>query len=176
MAKQLNMSTVKESNKIYSETVDIELTVGNEEYIVKFLPFFSPITVNKMLLDIGEFLTKSQEEKLDVKDSEFDDILGYFIVKHFTNIKFSQSKKAKSIYSEYNEAKNSKLFDIILKSVPEESMKYVYEKIFERQEMVSKLQGQLELAQKKLKDYDFTNKEVKDLFVGKLGDENSEGI
>lgn len=176
MSKQLSMSTVKESNKIYYETVDIELTVGDEEYIVKFSPFFSPITVNEMFQDVGEFLTKSQEEKLDVQDSEFDDILGYFIVKHFTNIKFSQSKKAKAIYAEYNEAKNSKLFDIILKSVPEESMKYVYEKLFERQEMVTKLQTQMESVQKQLKDYNFGSKEVKDMFVEKLGDENGEGV
>lgn len=160
MGKQLSMSLISQDNKKYNETVELPVDVSGEEYIIKIYPFFSPIKVNNMLNEIGEFLNNAKKENVKIKDEDFDYIIGYYIVKYFTDIKFTSSKKPNRIYKEIKEAMNSKLFDVILKSIPEESIEYVYEKIFEKQEMVAKIENKLKMYKNILNELPLENRDI----------------
>ncbi|MBD1379219.1 hypothetical protein [Metabacillus arenae] len=157
---QLSMSVIKEDAKQYDEFIEIPVTAQGKEYIVKLWPFFSPTSVNKLINELIEFKKKADEEKLKIEDKSWDDLIGYFIVRHFTDIKMTKSKKAKTIYDEFKSAINSKLFEIILKSIPEESMMFVHGKIMELAEMNAKLQERVRQAQKEIQELPLENKDI----------------
>lgn len=157
---QLSMNLIKENNKQYKEFVEIPVNAQGQEYIVKIWPFFSPVKVAKLRDELIEFRQNVDKEKLIIEDKEWDDIIAYYIVREFTNIKMTQGKKAKTIYDEFKEAINSKLFEVILKSFPEESIMFVHEKIYELAEMNAKLENRIRQVQKEIKELPLENKDI----------------
>jgi N-glycosylase/DNA lyase len=170
MSKQLSMQVIKEDVKKYDEFIELPVKAQGNEYIVKIYPFFKPEKVRDMLNEMIGFYRNCEKEKVNVKDEEFDDIVGYFIVKHFTNIKTTTSEKAKKIYEEFKVAINSQLFEVILKTLPEESIQYVYNKIFEIIELNAKLQNKIKKFQDEIKNLPLENK---DILFSNQDDENN---
>nr|BDD47801.1 hypothetical protein 2 [Bacillaceae bacterium] len=157
---QLNMKVIKEDNKRYKEFVTIDIEAQGNTYEVKIYPFLSPSLVAKLRDELIEFRQNVDKEKLTIEDTEWDDLISYFIVRHFTNIKMTKSKKAKTIYEEFKEAINSKLFEVILKSFPEESIMSVHEKIYELAEMNAILEQRMKQIQKEIQGLDLENKDI----------------
>jgi hypothetical protein len=147
MSQKLTIKEVKESNKIYNEQIELDVQVGDKEYTVKFKPYFSNIEVKNLVDDIQLFHVNAKKEKLEIQDDEIDDMNGYFIVRHFSDIKMTTSKKAKTLYAEFKEAINSDLFTVILKSIPEESYAKVYDRIKDITELGAKLENQIRQLQ-----------------------------
>src|SRR5690606_27934114 len=145
---------------IYNETVDIPVTISGEEYTVKMYPFFSPEKVRECVDSRNEFLIKADKEKLQIPQHEIDDITGYFIISHFTNLKLNLNKKAKSVYSDFKEALNSPLFKVLMKSFPQESIKDVYDRIFDLLEAQGKLEDQLQQFQEQIAELPLENRDV----------------
>lgn len=158
--KRLKMSLVAQENKIYDEYVEIDVKVGDKDYVIKLYPFFSPSKVKDMLNDVLEFYKLAKEQNLKIKDDEFEVILGYYIIKHFTDIQMTGSKKATVIYKEIKEAVNSRLFDELLKSIPKESIEYVYEKIFEMQDTLVKLESVYKNVIEEIKNLPLENRDI----------------
>jgi hypothetical protein len=145
---QLTMKEVKESNKIYNEVIELPVIVGNQERTVTFKPYFSNVAVKKLVDKIQEFYVNAKKENLEFdEDYSDDDIIYYFIVRQFSDIKFTTSKKAKAIYEEFKEAINSDLFTVILKSIPEESYAKVYDRIKDITELGARLENQIKQLQ-----------------------------
>lgn len=160
MSKQLKMGIIKEDNKKFDQTLSIDVKVNDEDYEVKIWPFFSPTKVADMRNSLIEFKQNCDKEELIIDNSQWDDIISYFIVRQFTDIKMTTSKKAKTIYAEFKEATNSKLFEVILKSFQEDSLMYVHDKIFELAELNAKLENKVKQTQKEIKDLPLENKEL----------------
>lgn len=160
MGKQLSMSIIEKDNRKYNETVELPVDVSGTEYIINIYPFFKPEKVNAMLNELVEFFANARSEGVKLKDEDFDGLIGFYIVKHFTDIKITNSKKAKRIYQEYKTAINSKLFDVILKNIPEESMEYVYDKVFELQELNAKLENQIKRYKEALDELPLENRDI----------------
>lgn len=161
MAKQLSMKEVQKEVNIYNEFVEFPVTVNGTEYEVKLFPFFSPEKVTKMLNEIVEFNKAAQKENFELPENQWEEFVAYYIVRTFTNIKMTKSKKAKVIYQEFKSAINSKLFDVIIQSIPEESVNYVYEKLYQMVELTAKFEGKLAQLQE---EYQGLNLENKDIF------------
>src|SRR5690554_2468559 len=96
--KQLSISMLKEYNKRFDEIVDIPVDFNGEEYVVKMHPFFSPTKVKELVDNLITFYKNAEKEKLSVPQELEDDLVGYFIVGTFSNLKLSLTKKAKSIF------------------------------------------------------------------------------
>jgi hypothetical protein len=164
MKQKLTMKEVKESNKVFEEQIELPVQVGDREYTVKFKPYFSNVEVKNLVDDIQLFHVNAKKEKLEIQDDEIDDINGYFIIRHFSDIKMTTSKKVKTLYAEFKEAINSDLFTVILKSIPEESYAKVYDRIKDINELGARLENQI----KQLQQY---GKEVKEKHgLGKVED------
>ncbi|PGZ96946.1 hypothetical protein COE51_16375 [Bacillus pseudomycoides] len=150
MSKQLSMKEIKADSQKYNEYIEIPLQ--DDKYVVKVYPYFSPSKVSVLLNDLTNFYRNATEEKVNLNSENFDDILGYFIVRHFSDIKMTKSKKAKMIFEEFKLAQNSTLFELILKSIPEESIDYLFGKVYELIEFSAKLETRLKLAQDQMKN------------------------
>lgn len=157
MAKKLSMKVIKEDTKKYKEF--IELPVG-EDYIVKIYPYFSPTKVNQLMNELSSFYRSVKEEKVAVSDEEFDDIIGYFIVRHFTDITMTKSKKSKALYEEFNALKDSVLFKLIISAIPEESIESVYNSVFELIEFSSKFETKMKMVKEQMGNLQLNNPEV----------------
>ncbi|MGM7720490.1 hypothetical protein [Metabacillus sp. Hm71] len=160
MNKKLTMGIIKEDNKRYKEYLTIDVDVNGENHEVKIYPYFAPEKVAKLRDDFIEFIRNTKKEKVEVDDNEWSDIIGYFIIKHFTDIAMTTSKKAKTIYAEYKQVINSTVTEFILKQFPVESILYVHDKINEISEMEEKLIGRIKNVQKEIKDLDLENKDI----------------
>jgi hypothetical protein len=141
MGKQLSIADLKEEIKHYDEVFEVDFVGRNgENYVVKIRPYFKPEKVSAALKEVGEFLNKAEEEKLNVPESEHEDLIMFFVVKHFTNLKFSKSKKAKKAYEEFKIAINTPLFAEIIKAFPDESLESVYKRMYDIQEKTHAIQ------------------------------------
>jgi hypothetical protein len=160
MAKQLSMKQVKESNSIYNETVEIPIDVNGEEFIIKLKPYLHQESIRELIQNYADFLKLCEKKSVKIKESEEIDLLSFFTVKHTTDIKFTSSKKAKTIYDEFQEAKKSKLFKVILESIPEETHNDIWEYAMEVVEVNAKLQRQMEQLQDEFKNLPLENRDV----------------
>jgi hypothetical protein len=151
MSKQLPISVFREENKLYEEFIEIPVTAQGLEYIVKLFPFFSPEKIRDLVKDLVEFCKAAVSDNIHIDDIEQSDVVGYFILKHFTDVKFSKSKKAKNIYAEFKAVLNAKVFQDILKSFPESSVNDVWNRIHEVLAENEKVQKRMENKVKEAK-------------------------
>jgi N-glycosylase/DNA lyase len=160
MTKQFSVSQLKDEVSIYDEFVDIPVTVQGKEYIVKMFPYFKPEGIRDLVNEMIDFFKASETEKLMIPQIEEDDLVGYFIVKHFTDMKFTKSKKAKVIYNEFKLVLNSQLFKVLMETYPQESIKSVYDRIFSVIENNEQLKNKFKETQDVIKDLPLENREI----------------
>ncbi|MBD8004546.1 hypothetical protein [Bacillus norwichensis] len=160
MSKQFSVAQLKDEIAIYDEFVEIPVTVQGKEYTVKMFPYFKPEKVRDLVKELQEFFQECQKVKFTVPKIEEEDLIGYFIIKHFTNMKFTKSKKVKTIYNEFKIALNSSLFKILMDSYPKESITSVYERIYSVLEASALLEDKIKETQKVIKDMSLENKEL----------------
>jgi hypothetical protein len=160
MTKQFSVSQLKDEVSIYDEFVDIPVTVQGKEYIVKMFPYFKPEAIRDLVNEMIDFFKASETEKLIIPQIEEDDLVGYFIVKHFTDMKFTKSKKAKVIYNEFKLVLNSQLFKVLMETYPQESIKSVYDRIFSVIENNEQLKNKFKETQDVIKDLPLENREI----------------
>lgn len=130
MSNKLTVSRIKEVNKKYKAFIELPVYLEEEEYIIKIYPFFKPEKVKKMVDDMILFYQAAKKENISISSDYDSDITAYFIVRAFTDLKFTTSKKAKVIFDEIKEVINApKVFEVVLKGFPEESIKEIYSRV-----------------------------------------------
>ena len=160
MAKELNISMIKEHNKRYKETVELPVDVNGKEHVIKFHPYFAPEKIKKCVDSRNAFLIKAKNEKLEIPEDEIDDLTGFFILTHFTSLKFNLDKKVKSVYQDFKEVVNFPLFKFIMKSFPEESIAEIYDRIFDLLETEGKFENEYARLQKQIKNLPLENRDL----------------
>lgn len=173
MAERLSISMIKDEVKMFDEYIDIPFTAQGKEVNVRLYPFFSPTAIRDMVNDLAEFFRNAKKEKVKYKDEEFDDIVGYFILRHFTDIKFTKSKKAKTLYDEFKIIVNSQVFKVLLETIPKESIKAVYDRIFEIIELSAEFENRIKEIQKQIQELPLENR---DILFGKENNANKESV
>jgi hypothetical protein len=153
LGKQLTMKEVKKEVSLYDQFITLPVTVDEDVFEVKVYPYFSAEKVKKLVDDIYNFHVQAKSEKLEIKEDEFDDIISYFIVRHFTDIKMSKGKKARTLYEEFKISKNSEIFRWVLESVTEDSINNVYDRMNSINEFTSTLQKQMNVLNKKALEF-----------------------
>ena len=128
--QQFSVSMLKPEVDIYKETVPVPVEVDGKEIDINITPYFSPESINALLIDLGDFFTKAQEENLDVNSISQEDFVNCFILKHYTDMKFTSGKKAKTLLDLLKILINSKLYNELLNIFPKESLVSVQEAIF----------------------------------------------
>jgi hypothetical protein len=131
MSEKLSISQLKDEVSIYDEFIEIPVTMNEKEYAVRMYPYFKPEKIRDLVNELHDFLNVAKQEKLVIPPIEEDDLVGYFIVKYFTNLTATKSKKAKAIYNEFKIALNSKLFKVLIEAFPKDSIGEVYDRIYE---------------------------------------------
>ncbi len=123
-------------------------------------PFFAPEKIRDLVNELVDFYKKAQEEKLDIPKIEEDDLVGFFIIKYFTNLKLTSSKKAKKLYEDFKTALNAPLFKVLMKSFPEDSITKVYDRIYEVIEMSAEMENRIKAYQEQLKELPLENRDI----------------
>jgi hypothetical protein len=160
MGKQFSVSQLKDEVSIYDEFVEIPVTAQGTEYIVKMYPYFKPEKVRDLVNELIDFFKAADKEKLVIPKIEEEDLIGYFIIKYFTDMKFTTSKKAKRIYEEFKLALNSDLFKVLMETYPKESFDKVWDRIFEVSEASARLESKVKEAQENIKNLPLENRDV----------------
>jgi hypothetical protein len=143
--KQFSPAMLKEEYNIYKETVDIPVYVGDEEIIIKLTPYFSPDSITEMILEMQAFFQKAEEEKIEVNDLEKEELIGCFIMKKYTDMKFTRSQKAETLFKEFKMLKNSVIYkEFMTEYIPKESINKVSETLFKMYEMVAENEAMLQ--------------------------------
>ncbi len=140
MAKQVTVSMLKEENKAYDDFLEVPVDYDGKEHVIKVYPIFKPSKVKNLVDSLVDFYQNAHKEKVSIQVEEEDDIVAYFIVKYFTDVKFTSSKKAKTIYDEFQTVLNAKVFQYIFKLFPESSIIEVRERINEVMETMQRIQ------------------------------------
>ena len=169
MAKPVSINMLKEEVSMYDEFIEIPVGNSDSEYTLKLYPYFKPEKVRDLVKEMSEFFKLCKKEKVEINSDEEDDIVCFFVVKHFTNITFTKSKKAKKIYDEFKILINSSLYPIIMKTIPEESIKKVYEYAHEVINASVRVEEMFEKAQKQISELPLENREL----LEKIANHNS---
>ena len=177
--KQMSIQLLKPEVDMYDEFVELNVRPQGyeEDLIVKLFPLFKPDTVNTLVVEYFELLAQCNKEKIEVDKAQEGDILGYLIVKYFTDIKTTKSKKAKTILEEVDLLKNSQLYKEIMELYPKESIASVHNRILELNEAFVQLEGQLKTLQDEYQNLDLENRDVLEaVFQNKLTGDKDEII
>jgi hypothetical protein len=159
-SKKLSVSQLKDEVSMYDEFVEIDVNVNGTDYVVKMYPYFKPEKVRDLVNELIEFFKASEKEKLDIPSIEEDDLIGYYIIKYFTDMKFTSSKKAKKIYEEFKLVLNSDLFKVLMETIPKKSFEKVIDRIFEVRDASMLLQDKFKAAQENIKNLNLENKDI----------------
>jgi hypothetical protein len=162
-AKKDVMSLLAEEVKSFDESVELNVDVNGQQIPIKMFPFFKPDKIRKCVEDLVSFFMKSKEEKLVITESDEEDIVGYFIIKYFTDIKMTNAKKAKSIMKEIELLRNSKLYKVLMKSYPKESIQDVYDQIYDIIETNAELENNFKKYKDIIQNLPLKNKESFDI-------------
>jgi hypothetical protein len=176
MAEQFKVSQLKDEISIFDEFVEIPVSSQDKEYIVKMYPYFKPERIRDLVNELVDFYKLCDKEKVSIPQIEQDDLIGYFIVKYFTNMIFTKSKKAKKIYEEFKLTLNSQLFKTLMETYPKDSIQSVYERIYQVIEVNAELQNQFKQYQETLKDLPLENREVFEQFTNKQKSESESKV
>lgn len=163
----ISVSTLKEQNKKFDEVVNvIEIEQNGKIEMLKFYPFFSYDKIRKCTLELLTFYENAQKEKIEIDPLEEDDIVNYFIMRHFcTGITLTKSKKAKTIYNEFMVIYRNDLYKLMKETVfeseiVEKSKEDLYKEIFALLEKSAKLENKFKQMQKMIQDLPLENKDI----------------
>ncbi|MGD6876772.1 hypothetical protein [Bacillus infantis] len=157
---RVSIQMIKDEVSMYDEYVEIPVPVGGRELTVKMYPYFKPEKVRDLVSSLTEFYQLCEKEKVTVPEIDQDDLIGYFIVKYFTDIKFSRSKKAKSIFEEFKVAQNSTLFKVLMETFPKESIYSVHDRIFDVLKVSAEYEANKEKYKNMIDELPLENKEI----------------
>lgn len=160
MSKKDLIAQLKDEVKAYDEKVELSVDVNGEEYSITIFPFFKPELVKECVDGISEFFLKANQEKLNVKAKDEDELIKYYIIKHFTNIKMTSSKKSKTIYNEFKTVSNSSIFKVLIKSFPDESIQKVYDELYDNIELNAQLENVMMKYKRQLKNLPLQNRNI----------------
>ncbi|MET3505612.1 hypothetical protein [Halalkalibacter oceani] len=168
-------SVLKEEVQMYDEFIDIPFVpIGHEkEIVIRMYPLFKPEKVRDCVADYFSFIAQCKKEQIVIQEVEVDDILGYFIIKHFTNAKLTKGKKAKTVYDEFKILINSHFYKELISYFPEESIKSVHNRRFELIETVGKMEKQFNQINEELAKLPLENREAIEKAFGKIGIDQS---
>lgn len=163
----LPIKALQEETKIYDELIDIvTYNYEGKEYTIQFHPLFAYKKIRQCVFEIGQFFQNAVNEKLTIDPLEEDHIVNYFIIKHFSKgLKFTTSKKVKTIYNEFKIFYNSSLYQIFLNEVftsemVEQSRENVYKEIFNNIELAAKFEQKWNELQGIIENLPLENKEI----------------
>lgn len=159
----LNLSKdLKSEVEIYDEYVELPFTPfgSDKDIIVKLYYSFKPEKVKNLINEYAAFIHTSKKEKLSLEDDELEDLLCYYIIKYFTDVTTTKSKKAKTIYNEFKLLINSRFYTQIMELFPAESIKEVQNRWMQLIEISGKMEQQLASIQKEIGNLNLENKEV----------------
>jgi hypothetical protein len=165
MSEQFSVSQLKDEVLIYDEFVEIPVVTQGKEYVVKMYPYFKPEKIRDLVNELIQFFQAADKEKVAIQPIEEEDLIGYYIMKYFTDMKFTKSKKAKNIYAEFKVALNSQLFKVLMETYPQDSIQHVYKRIFDIGEAKEMFENKFQEAQEMIKDLPLENRDV----IQKLG-------
>lgn len=163
----LPIKALEEGTKIYDELIEVaSITHEDKKYSIQFYPLFKYEKIRKLVLEIGQFFMKAKDEKVKVDQLEEDDLINYFIIKHFSKgLKFTTSKKAKTVYNEFKIFYNSDLYkvfkdEVFSNDLVEQSKQDVYKEIFANIELSAKFEKRLQEAQQLIGNLPLQNPEL----------------
>lgn len=139
---KVTVKMLTEEVQIYNEFVEIPVEYEGKEHYIKLYPYFLPEKVRDVVDEIFTFYQKAKEENIVIPDEEGSDIVAYFVARYFTDITFSRSKKSKVLYQEFKQVLNSKVFKTVIETFPHESLREVYERIYQVNDMAQILELQ----------------------------------
>lgn len=163
----LPISALKEEVNVYDELIDVATyNHKGKEHKIQFTPLFKYDKIKKLTLQFGQFYQAAMQEKFEIDPTDEDDLLNYFIIKHFgKGLKFTTSKKAKTIYNEFKLLQNSDLYKVFREEVftnelVDKSREEVIKEIFANIELNAKYAKRLEEAQELIKNLPLENREI----------------
>lgn len=169
MAKQLNISKVREDNKRYNEKHRIEWDDG--EVYLDIWPYLKPEKIDEMFEYMSDMLDKIEKEELDFDvDKYFYDFIMYCIIITFST--FSRPSGAKSLLQHFIDLINSRFYNDIALEFPQVEVNKVFEKIFKAYEVNAELTKIQEQFKKQLESLPLENKDI--LFPKLSKEENTD--
>lgn len=160
MSKKLSLKQVEKENEIYKETIDVPIKVNGEDYAIVMYPFFSPTRIENVVNEFAKFAENAKEEKLKIKENDEIHIVHCFVIKEFTDIKFTTSKKAKTIYAEFKQLINNPLYKELTNYFLKDSMDLVYEAFQNELAYFKKIEDLMSKTQQEIKNLPIENKEI----------------
>jgi hypothetical protein len=160
MSEKLSVSQLKDEVSMYDEFAEFPIVISGKEYIVKMFPYFKPEKIRDLVNELFDFLKAADKEKVNIPPIEEDDLVGYFIVKYFTDMTFTKSKKAKVIYNEFKLTLNSKLFKVLMESYPKDSIQLVYDRIYGIIEADAQLKNRFSEMQEVMNNLQLENRDI----------------
>jgi len=160
MSNQLSLTEVKKENEIYKERISFDVKVNGNDFTINMTPYFSPFKVENLVTSYSEFAAKAGEEKVTIRDNEAIDIVHCFVIKEFTDVKFSNAKKAKSILAEFKQLMNNRLYKELMMAFPPESLNDVYEALQDKLAVLSKLQNDLVKTKLEIDELPLENRDI----------------
>lgn len=178
---RLPISALEKENKNYDENIIVTtITYENKDHEILFYPLFKFEKIRKLILELGQFYNNAEKEKVNIDPIEEEHLINYFIIKHFSKgLKFTSSKKAKTIYNEFKTIYNSSLYRIFKEEVfPEElvqnSIEEVYNEFFNNLELADKFSRKLEKAKQSIENLPLENKELLKMAFENIGNKKVE--
>lgn len=163
----LSIKALKEENSIQNELIEVAtIEYQGKEHVIQFQPIFPYNKIRKCVLEIGQFFESAIKEKVNVDPLDEDSLIDYFIIRQFSKgLKFTTSKKAKTIYDEFMTLYNSSLYQIFKKEIftsnlVEKSKEQVYDELFANIELSAKFENKLKKAQEMIMNLPLENKDV----------------
>ncbi|MEC1155637.1 hypothetical protein [Cytobacillus horneckiae] len=162
MAKKFKANMLKKEVQNFYRYLEFPLSYEDNEYLVRMYPFFKPEKINNLLNKMAVFFKTAKEENVKIDPNHEADIVSYYILREFTDIQFTASKKPKTIYDEFKIILNSPICQKLLKSFPKESIEQVYDRIHEVIEMNDKIKEQRKLIVDSISGLPLDNEFIKD--------------
>lgn len=163
----LPISALKDEVSIYDETIEVTtITHNNKDIKIEFHPLFKYESIRKCVLEIGQFYQNAMQEGIEIDPIDEDALIDYFIIRHFSKgLKFTTSKKAKTIHEEFKIVYNSSLYrlfknEIFTNELVEKSKEQVIEEIWKNIELAGKLENRLKQAQDMIKNLPLENRDI----------------
>lgn len=154
MGKQVSIKMLEQEVKMYDEFVEIPVTIqgSTDEYVIKLYPSFKPERVRELVDEMIEFFKAAEKENLTVPQVEEDDLVGFFAIKYFTNLKFTTSKKAKTIYKDFKTVINTSVFKELSQTFPKKSTDSIIARIYEVRDQSATFKTMINRAQQVIQD------------------------
>ncbi|WP_182004728.1 hypothetical protein [Priestia aryabhattai] len=160
MSKQLSLKAVKKENEIYKEKFDIPVKVDGVEYNIKITPFFSPEKIKNVINSFSKLCKMAVDENIEIKNGEDFSIIDCLLIKEFTDIKFSNNRKASTILAEFKQLLNSPLYRELMEAFPESSVHEAYGYYNDMKGVAVKFERFIEQQQEMVNKLPLENKDI----------------